>query len=511
MENDPGLAQSVTFEARHQSLENVFAELSKQSHVSLKAEGEAADLRITAWLSEQPLRRVLTRLSTLLQLSWRKTGTGDQLEYSLFQSSKDRQAYRAAYQAEKNEYRDRCQRLLLAAANPALLGDSPLDRAAQAHARNRVISSGAALLAAFPNATFDQLFDERGIEVALGGMNAVQKANLERFLAEVYAQQPDLHQQLTALGLTRPEPVKPMLSERTRVSARIGLNEGVSLQVPDAGPIGGISFGPGELTQADRLAMPRQFGSRAIAPGLALAPASLKSGPTWEPILLQLAKTNGVGVISDAYDAEVRSILEEYNWLLPASADTAQVLDRLCCAVNYTWNASDPLILFRRKSWAIDRETQIPARLERRWQQLAKEPGYYLIFELAQMTRLRLSGQSDQIKLVRYVGKEAATGLLRSPTDVLLKLLALLDPEQHELAGGPGLTADRLTLTQKRQAGPIVLAIRPEAVQLQRSLQSITVSPVEMKSATVTLRFRDGYTISHSVDLIAKPLKDPWK
>ena len=92
---DPQLSVPVKVGLRRAAVPVLLQEIGAQAGVTLRAEGEAADLHVTAY-GEAPARELLQRLAVLLQLSWRQTGDRARPEYTLYASEEDKLLARAA-------------------------------------------------------------------------------------------------------------------------------------------------------------------------------------------------------------------------------------------------------------------------------------------------------------------------------------------------------------------------------------------------------------------------------
>jgi len=264
------------------------------------------------------------------------------------------------------------------------------------------------------------------------------------------------------------------------------------------------------LSLDDQLRIPRHFDSRHCS---LPQPAALKlpdAGPPlpWEEALARFARDNHVDVLSDAFDS---TGLDRRSWRgraepLPAGTPAEQVLDRLCMPYDYTWNAEEPLLLFRRRDWYFERERQIPERLARYWQLTGRRDGVYPLSELARMAEMT---DVQRVKLWRYIGVNAWETVERN-RDLLL-LYGALRPEQRALARSEGLTVDFFDVPQQKLLAPVIERVRPGPLDLSHSfLRLETREESGQRFATITLEFRDGERRPIRLDRRATPPADPW-
>jgi hypothetical protein len=311
-----------------------------------------------------------------------------------------------------------------------------------------------------------------------------------------------------------PVPAAPSPAEESFVNLSVGGPQGdgeeaaigVSVFDPRSGLNHGIGFGPFSLTGDEKLQILRHFDSRKYALS---EPESLqlpRFEVLWEEALIRFARLNQVSVLSDAFDPDSAWHGETF-WSFQPGTPAEQVLDRFCIPHNYTWNASEELVLFRQKQWPFMRERQIPERLARHWRQMARETGEYPVAELAGMAAMH---PRQREKLDRYAGKEAWGAAGGPQSSEILLLFGALTPSQ-QAATEKGLAVDQFDLAQQKLLAPVVARLRPDARGLSQSLRQLSLTSSPAKPATVlTLLFRDGERRTATLDRRATPAPDPW-
>jgi hypothetical protein len=207
-ESDARLTRVVQFEALQAPLDEALAPLGDQTGVLLRAEGEAADLRVTAFLRGVPLRLTLERLATLFHLTWRRAGEADPPEYALSLSEDDQRAVEAAKAAEWARFRANIRRLITAAAHPSVFSGDRLDRAAHrimSHAPQR---SAGKLLAVLPDSLLDPALRGARVRVPVSRLSPLQQRAFEEYLGALRAQQ-ETSRRETATGASERGPRMP--------------------------------------------------------------------------------------------------------------------------------------------------------------------------------------------------------------------------------------------------------------------------------------------------------------
>jgi hypothetical protein len=484
---DPRLLLPVQLQARQLAVPEVLRSITDQTGVLLKAEGEAADLRITAFVSRTPLSAFMTRLGTLLHLTWRRTGQNEQSSYALYPPGGDGQAVLAAKAAEWERFRVNVHRLMRAASRPDALGDSPLDRAAL-----DFVSAGQSgraawqFLAVLPDPLIDAALHGEIVRVPFKSLSPPQQEALRRFLGAMRAlrnsSESEIQEGDVQLKVDRHRGDGQHAQLALEVHQPSGMDEIVILSmVPDG-------------------AIPYHFDSRQYVASL---PPSLDlpdSRTAWEEALARFARENRVSVLSDAFDV-AEEVPPGTIQPPPAGISPAEALDQFCFYYDYTWNAAEPLLLFRRRDWFLERARQIPARLASHWQQVIRQGGIYSMADLAQMALLN---EVQWEKLWKYAGHQARQ--TASENRELLLLYGALRPEQRALAHQRGLPIDHLALDQQKLLPPILARVRPGPPDLARSFVRLEVREKPGQSTTtICILFRDGERRTVSVDRRAEP------
>jgi hypothetical protein len=509
LEGDERLTRSVRFEWRHLPLDEALADMMKQASVVLRIEGEAADLRITGFASHQPLNQVMRRLALLLQLTWRRTGSGDKSEYTLYASPKDREVVQREKTAEWERFRANIRRLILAVTRPEALGNDPLDRAARSVVDFTASRTTVGLLAGLPDAVLDRVFQGGTVRIPFASLSPLQQEALRGFRAVSHA---EIQQRAVEAGrkpsTAEPEPIEQGGLE-LEVMRKWGDGERSRLRVGTWGRShggGGTAIGldpSASLSVEDQLRIPRHFGSRDCS----LTPLSTLRLPpvtgSWEDAVVRFAQENQIPVLSEAFDSDQEIRLVDPP---PAGTPIAGILDRLCLPYDQTWNAAEPILLFHQRDWYLERDRQIPERLARHWRQLARMAGVYPISELARMAAMT---QGQRAKLWKYAGDDAVRMTIWHH-DALL-LYGALRPEQRAQAAGEGLPVDQLDVAQQGLLPPVVEKLRPGPLDLSRSFRRLEVrETLDERIGTITLVFRDGERRTVQLDRRATPKTDAW-
>jgi hypothetical protein len=523
-DGDLRLTRPVKLEIRHQPLDDVLQLVTDQTQVPLNADGKAADLRINAFVSEEPVRSVLTRLAALLHLTWRHAGVGDQREYTLYPSEKDQSALETAKAAEWEEFRSNIRRIIRAATQPGAMGSDPRDRAAKGIVATAVGRSAARALAGFPDPLLDQALRGEAVRVPFAGLSPAQQEALRGYQTTLHAEIKTLHSQASRrvseedVGrVILAPPREPEPAERGGIELRLDRRRGDGQNAQLAmmfwgsgGRSSGIQLGiipSASLSIDEQLRIPRHFETRQCAGPRALPLKLPAVNLPWEEALARFARDNQVSVLSDAFVREsLAPGVHPTIWARGVDASAEQVLDRLCLPYDSTWNAAEPITLFRQRDWYLERERQIPERLARHWRKLAREERVYPIVELARMATLN---EPQRQKLWRYAGVRTMETVLRNREALLL--YAGLRPEQRALARADGLEINRLDIQQQKLLPPVLARVRPGPLDLRRSCVRLRVmEEPDEPTGTILLVFRDGERRSIRVDRYAKPPPDPW-
>jgi hypothetical protein len=523
-DEDARLSPLIRLEIRHQPLDDALRLISEQTHVTLSAEGKAADLRVTAFVSEQPARSVLLRLSLLLHLTWRRAGEGEKSKYTLYMSEKDQSAVEAAKAAEWEAFRANIRRLIRAALQPGAASSDPRDRAAQGIVSNRTGRAAGLVLAGFPEAVLDQALRGEVVRVPFARLSPGQQEALRGYQATLHAELTTLEDQASQgvseedrgrILLTPPRDPEPVEQGgvELKVDRRMGDGQNAQLAITLLGSGGrgvGIRLGiipSASLTIDEQLRIPRHFETRQCAKPLTTALKLPAANLPWEEALARFARDNHLSILSDAFDREsIAPSIHPTIWAPGAAVPAEQILDRLCLPYDTTWNASEPVLLFRQRDWYLERERQIPERLARRWRKMAREQGLYPFDELARMATLN---EAQRQRLWRYAGVRTMETVQRNLE--ALRLCAALRPEQQALAEGDGLEINLLDLQQQKLLPPLLARVRPGPLDLRCSCVRLRVLELpEEPTGTLLLIFRDGERRSIRLDRTAKPPPDPW-
>jgi hypothetical protein len=204
---------------------------------------------------------------------------------------------------------------------------------------------------------------------------------------------------------------------------------------------------------------------------------------------------------------------------LPAATPADRLLDLFCFCHNYTWNAEEPLLLFRAEGWSVLREREIPERMAVRWQRIAAERGNFSFDDLAEMATLN---GVQRRKLIQYAGKQpwySANIFRQRPARPFLLFYGRLRPDQREKALGEGLPSPDLDVGQRQLLLPILKQIRSEAQGLGQEFVRLKMREAPPKgkgtketegNAFVVFHFRDREQRSIRFGCLAEPQKDPW-
>ena len=227
----------------------------------------------------------------------------------------------------------------------------------------------------------------------------------------------------------------------------------------------------------------------------------------WESALEKFSQANGVSVLSDAYDVwdcpEPMPSLPS-GW--SASEDPARALDQFCARYDYQWDASVPLMVFRRRTWSVLRSRQIPETAWRTWRLIAARSDRFALDDLAQMTGMN---RNQQAKLPKYAGMAAAREVQRN--EMMLSFYSLLLRKQRADALEGGLGVERLSLSQKRQLTEICAQRGTSVNKLSDgpTLISILDNP-ESDHTSIVITFRDKTHEVFRFNSRPRPLGDPW-
>jgi hypothetical protein len=513
----------VTIEERHQPVSEIFRQAADQTGVHCSAENEAADLRVTAFVKDVPLRLVLERLGTLLHLTWRREPLGPGLNYTLFLSDDDRRQLAAAKAAEWTEFRANVQRIIRAAIQPAALGNDPRDRAARSIVSGPYPRAAGQFLATLPDAVLDTVLRGEPVRLPMKGMPLIQQEAVRNLQLSAGATHTALERAVGApakapggrrdRGEQGGAPTPPSLTGiELRVDRSSGDGQHAFLQLSHLdGDNRGSSIALGidpsaSLSLSDQQFLPRHFDSRHCALKAADPLRLPGNALNWTEILERFAHENHVNVLSDAMDVADRRTRHLQIQSPSAGAPIETYLDRLCLPHDYTWNADEGLILFRRRDWYLERERQIPERLAAHWREVARQEGIYPLDDLAEMASM---SDGQLVKLWRYAGREASRTVLRNQE--ILLLYRSLRPEQRALARGGGLPIDRFDIAQQKLLPAVITRARPGPSDVSRAFVRLHTSarPKEPK-AEVILNFRDGERRTIPLDRTAKPLPDPF-
>lgn len=494
---DGRLSQRITLEARRRPVPEVLESISRQTGVSLRAEQPASDLRVHAFLDQTSADTTLRRLAELLHLTWRRVEGKEPPAYTLVETQVDVEATQAVRRGLARAVRDHLQRLFMAATQPEKLGNSLPEQAAKSSARSGMVAGMVRLLHMLGEGAQDQLVQQGRLVFSGASLPpAVTRATSEFRLGQLTKNSLPVERQgaeapLVLLTFTLEQRPHLMLDAQFRTAT------------------GGIGYSfPlfGSLPNMDQDEM-RHFGERLVTTP-PTAPIQLPSpSARLDDALAQFVQQNHVSLIADALDADYPEVVNVTPWAPSDKTPPAQVLDRLCWPYDYTWNAQDRLLLFRRRDWAVARDQQISVTAEREWQQAAREGGAYTLAQLAEMA---VMNREQRKKLIRYAGAEAARMVNGKSTHTFLLLLAALTPAQRAQLLREGLRSDRFNPQQAHLLEAIVETGRPGPLDLPHSFQQLEIrDDPGTRVSTAILRFRDGEMRSFTIDRTAKPLPDP--
>jgi hypothetical protein len=226
----------------------------------------------------------------------------------------------------------------------------------------------------------------------------------------------------------------------------------------------------------------------------------------WEVSLEQFARENRVSVLSDAYDADDCPPVPRYsgNARPPTPSSPERLLDQLCSAYDYHWNAAAPVYLFRRRDWYTLRERQIPDSQRQRWMDHAAVSDRFELADLAEMAALP---EGQRSKLFRYVGPDATREVGRNPE--VLAFYAALTTRQRSALPREGVSVNDLTLAQQRALAPVCSKVPPPQMAARADPTRVRVLE-EADHTSIVLQFRDG--TRHEFAFQSRPPKglDPW-
>jgi hypothetical protein len=528
---DTRFAQRVTLEAHHLPVETILRQLTERTQVPLAARGEAADLRVTAVLIDQPLVSVLSRLSTLLHLTWSREDGGETPGYVLSLTVADRQFVEVEKAREWARFRANVRRILHYAAHPDAPAVDTFDSAAKRIASQGPVQGIARVAAGLPDSVLEHALTSGSARIPFGALTPFQQQTLRSYVPAARRQSDALREEFaqrafekTGVPQERPPRAEPPPLEQSAlqltVIRRAGDGQRATVQLQVVGEGGaraaagvGVGIDPSaSLSYEEASQLHRHFLSREVAPPrdppLKLLPIPVEGGKDWEEVLLQFARENRVSVLSDVFDpAGERAGYHLAVGPVPDALKPEQLLDRLCMAFDYTWNAGEPLMLFRRRDWFLAREGVIPESAAARWRETARQHGAYSLDDLAAMAAM---SEGQRGKLWKYAGMEASR-TVHSNREVLL-FLRTLRPEQRRLSETKGVTPGELSLPQKQALASVLARVRPEPQGLQQALIRVEVAQEPAKAAAaVTLVFRDGQRRARSLDCKASPAADPWR
>jgi hypothetical protein len=504
--SEPELSATVELHAVREPLTSVLAKISAATRMRFRAVGKAADLRVTAIIRKASARSVLTRLATLLNLSWDPRRGDHGLEYVLHESDLNLAAITRERVSERTRLVAQARRLLQGAVDPRILGDTPADRAVRDQLSQPEIAAAARFIGLLPEPVLAQMQKGQPVTVPLAQLSSQATSALreQRWAAALTRQ---------AIGRDladikgQPAPALTPPGELQAAVVQVAFDRGLSLQVFDGGKsVGGISLPVRELSFDDRLQAQRHFASRECA--IQRPPLERLLGRLdWESALERWSQLQQADILAEALDPSVELTLQPVNWAHLREQGAPEVLDLLCFTYEAEWNAETEPVILRRAAWHRLREEQVTPRSEAAWRRLTEEKKPYLMSQLAEMAAMPPTIGS---MLARYGGPDAARAASPTLRDILL-FYALLRPEQQRQAETSSLPLGRLDLAQKNRISEIIAMVRPGRLTLPQSFDRLEISsaPAEYVS-TITLHFRDGFQHSFRIGTRAEARPKPW-
>lgn len=191
----------------------------------------------------------------------------------------------------------------------------------------------------------------------------------------------------------------------------------------------------GHLDAAEMKVLTAPEGTATIQPFPRQNPATNKelSDLPFETILDRIAEDSGSTLVAESFPKwPIRIDLH--------NGTVQELLTHYCAKAGYRWRTVGKDYLVFSRSWAMDRQADIPQRLVSYWQARADKDGRIVLDSLFEMAGLR----NEQIKnLIHWVDAQGA--LSRSTNIGCLRILATLGSSQIQLAKQPkGLNVNRL-------------------------------------------------------------------
>jgi hypothetical protein len=194
--------------------------------------------------------------------------------------------------------------------------------------------------------------------------------------------------------------------------------------------------------------------------------------PFLQGILVDLARTYGIQLISDSYAMDRNAL----GFTSDEPIALYVLLDRMT-RNTYRWDHHGKLVRFRYRAWPFARQREVPLRMIRRWQELLDQYGTLPLDEYLTAATTLNDGQLESANGLVHMRQLAYLRIY--PSRHALRLYASLAPaQQQSLWQGRALPAAAMTPAQRR----LFLA------QLQEGDAASTPEPAVSPDAGFTLK-----------------------
>jgi hypothetical protein len=495
--DDSRLSQRVSITAWAEPLEDVLAQLSRETGVTLAFEGhDLGDQRVNVLLKEQPLERVQALLAETLDLYWRRDRKAPVYRYVLFQDVRSRKQEKEILSRARERFEEGVRRMV----DSLKLKPEEIEKLRPLHRwwANHLVDPGRRraidLLGRLAPGRWERLITTGRIEIPYDQLTPALQDLVRQYVAVANEGRDRRDQE-------RGTPGQHHIGDVTRSGGRVritvfggvppGPDSSIDVGVtPAEGKPGGHGTSLGYTDAEQHLLqeefLPPRFEKARHNPSEEQGPrvtVTWKEKPLrWETVLRSVAKAADCQVVSDSYLYywwERNMDLPEATALrdLPLSA----VLDRVSTAFFYAWRRAGDVYLFRQRNWFLEKQHNIPERDLRHWHAHLEARGRMALDDLAELALL----SDRQIRMVSEteIPTDAVTGhrallrlygalspLPRSRLESSGVRVRELTPAQVELlrAWKPAAEAepdDRLRLMRERDA--VMFCLEPEAGALQ--------------------------------------------
>jgi hypothetical protein len=455
--DDARLDQKVSVTAWAEPLEDLLAQLSRQTNVQLLFEGcDVGDQRVHVILNDQPLRRVQTLLAEDLDLYWRRERKGAAYRYVIFQDLRSRKQEAELRSRAREQFEEGVRRLV----DSLKLTPEQIEklRGQSAGWARRLTDPGrrraVELLSRLGPSRWDRLMETGRVEMPFESLSPADQ-ELVRQYVEVSNQQRDREDE--ARGTPGENHIGDVAAPGGKVRIVVfggvpaGPDSTLDFEIaPADGRLGGHGLGLG-FADDERRALreaftPPGFEKKKRNPppggGPRVTVTWKKKPERWEEVLKSVAEAAGLEVVSDSFLYQ----WWEENMDLPEAAALAgrpleEVLDRIAAPYFYAWRREGEVYLFRNRNWFLEKQHNVPERDLRRWRELAKTTGRVgveILVDLAPLSR-------RQLRNVRNAGIPTDSVLAHQ---AVLRLYAALSPLQRERLQTTGVPVRELSASQ---------------------------------------------------------------